>query len=273
MQLNFDQIYDLLNSFATQINTKTNEVFTNVVEENISSISEQSSDITNDLQNTTDKGNLNGGLNIQGFAQPHRWDLQYEDTNDGRADLMKQIYALQQNDTSVERQAKLHGIVSFMQSPAETAINTDGLNEVEAQANDIVQSKKNEISDIQDKIVNDYDNFVKSLQTTLVADETQTATLGTSLFTANKGVIDTVKSEPHPTESYLNLNKTVMDGFAKALNTHSAEELNMSLLTYNETKNYVNNTSAAVDEGLSLLAMNESNHKPVLLASTAGGGM
>lgn len=146
---------------------------------------------------------------------------------------------------------------------------------------DIVHERKQEISELQSKIINDYDAFIQSLQTTLVSDDSQTATLGAALFTANEDIVDTVKAEPNPTASYLELNKKVMDGFANALDKYGPEELNMSLLTYNETKNYVKNTREGVYAGLDILAINESmgesneakdmnptEHKP-LLAATA----
>lgn len=55
MQLNFDEIYDILAAFADQINGKTNEVFTNVVSENIGELSAEAGDISNTLQNTVDQ--------------------------------------------------------------------------------------------------------------------------------------------------------------------------------------------------------------------------
>ncbi len=278
--MNFDQVYDMLNAFAEQINGQTNSVFDTVVTENIGSLSSESDAVQNTMQNTVDQGNLNGGLNIQSFSWPHRWDLQYDTTNDGRTDLLKQIYALQQADTSIERQGKLHGILSFMNTPANVAINSDGIQAIHDEAISTVNEKKAEISTLQDKITNDYDEFVRSLQTTLVSDNTENTELATSLFTADKSVLKTVASEPHPTQSYFELNKKVMDGFANSLSNNSAADLNMSVLTYNETKNYVNNTRNAVNEGLSLLAANEptsteeaSTTERPLLAASAGAGM
>lgn len=248
MQFNFNAIYDLLDQFAQQINNNTNDVFESVVTENISSVSEASADMSNTMQNTVDQGNVNGSLNLQGYQRPKRRDLHYDDITDGRYDLLKQLYALQQADTSVERKAKLQNIMTFMNTSAETAINLDGLNAVHNQAQEIIYDKKQEITAIQQQIINEYENFLASLQTTLVSDETENTTFGTTLFTANDSVIETIKSEPNPTKSYLELNKTVMDGFANALNKYSAEELDMSLLTYNETKNYVMNTREAVHQ-------------------------
>ncbi len=198
------------------------------------------------------------------MSWPQRRDLQYDNTEEGMIELRKEIYALQKNDTSVERLAKLRNIADFMDTPSETAGNIDGLNELHTQTNMIVNDKKAEISDIQQKINDDYDSFVQSLQTILVSDDTQTATLSASLFTANEKIINTISSENAPEESYLEINKKVMDGFANALNTHSAEDLNMSLLTYNETKNYVNQTRSSINEGL--LAINSD--KPLLAATT-----
>lgn len=55
MQLNFDQVYDLIDGFAQKINENTNNVFDTVVTENIGTVSEGSNDIENTLQNTMDK--------------------------------------------------------------------------------------------------------------------------------------------------------------------------------------------------------------------------
>ena len=90
---------------------------------------------------------------------------------------MKQIYALQQEETSIERKARLDNIITFMNTPAETAVNIEGINAVRQQAHAIVNERKEEIADIQDKILNQYDEFIQSLQTSLVSDETSNATL------------------------------------------------------------------------------------------------
>ena len=55
MHLNFDEIYDLLDQFAQQINANTNEVFTNIVTENIAEVSSQAGEASNTLQNTVDQ--------------------------------------------------------------------------------------------------------------------------------------------------------------------------------------------------------------------------
>lgn len=137
--------------------------------------------------------------------------------------------------------------MSLINTPANTAINQDGIDAVHDQAQGIITDTKNTISTTQDQIDHDYDGFLSSIQTTLVSDNTETSSLGTPLFTANTKIIDTVKTQQNPSATYLELNKKVMDGFGNALQTHSAADLNMSLLTYNETKNYVNKTREAVD--------------------------
>ncbi len=140
-----------------------------------------------------------------------------------------------------------------MNTPANTAINQDGIDAVHDQANSMINDTKETISATQEKILNDYDNFVKSLQTTLVSDDTQSSSLGTALFTANKAITDVVKSEQNPDKTYLELNKKIMDGFSNALNNNSAADLNMSILTYNQTKKYITSTRDAVNEGLTTL--------------------
>lgn len=274
LQLNFNAVYDLLNQFAQNINKQTNQVFNQYVTENIATFSEKAGEVGNEAQGVVDQGNVNG-INIQGLNWPQRSDLQYDSTEEGMIELRKQIYALQEADDSVERSAKLHTITEFMSTPSDTQGNIEGLNELHNQADQIVDQKKAEISDIQKTIINDYDAFLQSLQTILVSDDTETATLGASLFTANEKVIDTIAAEKMPEESYLELNGKIMDGFANALEKHSAEDLNMSLLTYNETKNYVKETRSAINEGLLLAANVQSdteinNHAMHDMSSDAG---
>ena len=114
-----------------------------------------------------------------------------------------------------------------------------------------------------------------------MSNEGGNVSLSTNLLGANAKVLETIKNEKHPEQSYLELNKKVMQGFANSLATHSPEELNMSLLTYNETKSYINKTLGAVNETLGAIdeaasvsndtttSINNTSSAP-LLAANAG---
>lgn len=168
----------------------------------------------------------------------------------------------------MERQVQLDQVIAFLNTPSEVKMNIEGIEAIRQQAENIVDEKKKEIGEIQEKIINDYDLFIDSLQTTLVSDNTDNKTLSSAFFNANHQLIDTVKTEPHPTTSYLKLNKKVMEGFSHALATRSPEELNMSLLTYNETKQYVSRTLGAVNAGLEVI---DDKKEPILLAANSSG--
>ena len=167
-----------------------------------------------------------------------------------RNELKTELTALKHEDTSVARRSLIDNALALVNTPTRIEINTNGINEVRDQAQQRVHEEKQNLDSLQQRIENDYDNFVKELQTSLVSNESTNMSLSTNLLGADKKILDTMKNEAHPDQSYLELNKKVMDGFANSLATHTPEELNMSLLTYNETKNYIGKTLKAVNEGL-----------------------
>ncbi len=160
-------------------------------------------------------------------------------------------------------------MIALLSTPSNTAANIEGVDAVNHQAQSRIDRIKNDISSMQDKINHDYDSFVTSLQTTLVSSDTESSTLGSSLFTADKSIIKAIKDEPNPMKSYLELNKKVMTGFANALDTYGPTDLNMSLLTYNETRSYVEKTITTIDNGLEMVSNTEKDaeKKPLLAAA------
>lgn len=169
-----------------------------------------------------------------------------------RAELKQELTALKHEDTSVERRSLIDHALALVDLPTRIDVNTEGIEEVRSQAQQHVNEQKDKLDELQWSIEHEYDTFLDSLQTTLVSNDSSSISLSTNLLGADKRVIETMKNESHPEQSYLELNKKVMEGFANSLETHSPEDLNMSLLTYNETKNYIGKTLDAVNEGLGI---------------------
>lgn len=163
-------------------------------------------------------------------------------------DLLTELHGMLAAETSTTRKADIHRIISLLQTDENTAANYDGINAVKQQAQTLIETTKQDIQETQKALQNNYDEFIKALQTSLVSDDEQSAVLGTPLFTANEKVISSLIAQEQPEKTYLDLNKKIMDGFANALNTNSASDLNMTELTYRETKSYVENTQKAISE-------------------------
>lgn len=57
-----------------------------------------------------------------------------------------------------------------------------------------------------------YDQFLDSLNAnTLIADNTQVKTYGTSLFNGNESLVERLHEQPAPMETYLALNKPFIE--------------------------------------------------------------
>lgn len=208
---------------------------------------------------------------LQSFTSPRLWNTNYNNSVEARTDLLTQANALLQADTSLERKRTLRHVIALLSTPSNTAANIEGVDAVNHQAQSRINSLKTDISSVQDSIRSNYDAFVQAMQTTLVSDNSESSTLGSSLFTADASIVKAIKEEPNPMKSYLELNKKVMNGFANALDTYGPIDLNMSLLTYNETRNYVEKTRTTIDKGLEMITTQESltEQTPLLAAATS----
>lgn len=176
-----------------------------------------------------------------------------------RGELKAQLSALQKEENSLSTRRDINNTLALLELPTTIQVNTDGIDEVRSEAQKRISNEKDALDTLQQTIQNNYDNFLKSIKTTLVSNEGGNVSLSTNLLGANKKVLETLNTEKHPQQSYLELNKKVMQGFANSLATHSAEDLNMSLLTYNETKTYIHNTLGVVDEALGAINENAVN--------------
>ena len=151
---------------------------------------------------------------------------------------VKTILATIENKSSISPATKeLHNI----QHAAQTMIDQS------------IQANKQTEKDIME-----YDTFIQNLKeqkTVLVANTTNATTLTSPLLHIDNHSKTIIQNQEDPNKSYLSLNKTMVDGYLKAIQTDGPEKLNMTQSTYDKSKTYLETTKNKIDTAL--LAYND----------------
>lgn len=146
---------------------------------------------------------------------------------------------------------KIQTIIATVDNTSNVLPATKQIENVEKAAQGIINEKKKENSQLKKEIQN-YDNFIKKLKgnVVLVDSKTTKSTLSTAILTIDSHTKNILQSQEDPTKTYLTLNKQMVDGYLKAVDNNSAENLNMSKSTYNKSKQYLETTKEKIDTAL-----------------------
>lgn len=176
-----------------------------------------------------------------------------------------------QNDSTVDKviHEKAKTLISIIDTKSNIQPATTEIENIKNTAQSIIQETQKENQELQNKI-KDYDTFIRSLQAdkiVLVSQNTTTTQLKSPLLKIDTASKTILKNQEDPTKTYLALNKTMVDGYLKAINNDSAQKLNMTQSTYNKSKKYLETTKEKIDNQL-LAYENTTETSPRLAAST-----
>ncbi len=167
------------------------------------------------------------------------WSLQ-----DSKEKLIEQFSYILSNEEFELYHDDILSLHSFIDSDAQVSPNYTSLNAAHQGFKDMLSKTRGSINEMKNLITQDYDQFVKTYvqdHILLNADEQDVFVdqFDVQLFTWNQKVISTITQQIHPTESYINLHKPLIEGYQNALEENSAVDLQMTELVYDSSKRYI----------------------------------
>jgi hypothetical protein len=127
--------------------------------------------------------------------------------------------------------------------------------------------------------VKSYDTFIKKVEANTVklvsANNLQTS-ISAPLITMNESTKQMIASQESPTKTYIALNKTLVNGYVKAMENSSATDLNMTNDVYKKSKTYLTTLQERIAFAETAQSPGQSATTPqaekTLLASSCIGG-
>ncbi len=259
--MNFDILYKVLDDLTKKINKKTNTImsFANTKIDQASQAAWQASQF---LQEWADKGNIN----IQGSAGKDgiQWYVEPEmvDPDILRKDLHQEIAALKNSEYGEQYAHHVAAVENTLGTDTKVKVNTASVHKATQVLQWMLQETSQELENHKDAI-NSYDTFLDQVNSDLlISDDRIQWDIPATLFTANPKTIETIKNAENPMVSYLHLQKKIAKWFSQALDTHSPEELNMGIFTYNKLKKVFSDTEDKINTIQWYVANNDSIQAP-----------
>ena len=250
LKYNFDWFYSFLNNNVQPINELSNMV-EGVTQKSIDTVQEEinNNEITdkfNDIENFQIE-------DLNSYVPEETWEM----LNYAAAltDIKKWL-AVFKNKADKKNDAQTTQKLKTIESDIAMESNiSPAYKEMEnawLQAQGVIEKKQKETQKLAEQIQNDYDGFIKSLENknTLVKSKDFSTTISSPLFNVDNKTVNFLQKQENPNETYIKLNKTVLDGYMKALDSQAPAELNMTETTYNKSKQYLqslNNKIAMID--------------------------
>lgn len=266
LKFNFDGVYDIFDNISQNINN----IMTQSIETPINKAIEQVTDQINNNIITTWINNgidsINQDIDIEGYQQNETQMIGYQEAYQ----QLRQGLRAFQNDSNVDKvmHEKAKKLVSMIDTKSNIQPATAEIQQIQDTAQQMIQQSQEDNKSIQTKI-KEYDKFIRSLPTekiVLVNQQQSSTQLNTPLFKIDSASKTILKNQEDPVKTYLTLNKTMVDGYLRAIHNDGAQKLNMTTSTYNKSKKYLETTKEKIDT--TLLAYEESEQTPLLAAST-----
>lgn len=255
LKFNFDGVYDVFNTIAQSANSIVSQKIEAPIQEGVDRTTEKANNNrlttgANAIENFDQNINPNINLNVNGYLPKEEtsmldYQVAYNKLKQGL--LQFSNFTLSDKVTN----DKIQTIIATVDNTSNVLPATKQIENVEKAAQGIINEKKKENSQLKKEIQN-YDNFIKKLKgnVVLVDSKTTKSTLSTAILTIDSHTKNILQSQEDPTKTYLTLNKQMVDGYLKAVDNNSAENLNMSKSTYNKSKQYLETTKEKIDTAL-----------------------
>ncbi len=258
LQFNFDQVFGIFDSIATEINKATKSYITQPMQEGIEKASQSIQNSTSGIQNIQNGVNVNVDLN----SYVPSAGKEVASTNEVDANIVKNdisnalayLAALAPDDTSIS-----HSIQETQNTIAYDTQVTPMIEQIESigkEANKVIQDKQTEIQKLQSTIQNNYPKFlddIKKQNIKLVADNVAERSRSTPLLSLDSNTKKLLATQEHPAITILDQNKQMADRYEQALASNHPSTLNMNAGDYSKTKSYIDEVQKTADSALDVL--------------------
>jgi len=260
LKYNFEGVYSILDGLAQA----SNQVISTHIEAPMQSISTFLSSGADALNEQLQKGENNINININRLTPMDAPGMEY-------ADAYRQLQQELETFTSYAAQDKkilsqIEGIKWIIQADNNIQAANQDIWAAKEIADNIVETRQREIRQIA-KEIQDYDLFIQDVQKQkiqLVNKHKDISTsIATPLFKTNEHTKQLLAQQESPQQTYLSLNKQLVEWYQQALSYGSPESLNMTPDTYNKSTAYLDTLTEKIHHA-------QGEAKPLLASSCVG---
>ncbi|HRX63772.1 MAG TPA: hypothetical protein P5060_01570 [Candidatus Absconditabacterales bacterium] len=171
------------------------------------------------------------------------------------------------NDESFKKE--INEYISNVKSDTKILALDKNLENIGTKYENIITETKDKNKKIAKTVLDDYDKFVgdvKDNKISLVSNKQENIKLSTKLFDADGISVRKLKQQENVNKLYMEYYKNSINGYTKAIENNSAQDLNMSEYEYNKNKKYLYDIKSKTDlsynliEKGSLLAQNNNGN-------------
>ncbi len=162
---------------------------------------------------------------------------------------------------------EIDGYIKLSNINNKIAPATNNINNVIKDYTKIVDEYREQNKLITKTIWDDYDKFLYAVaqnDITLVWNDELNLSLSSSLFDIDKDSLNIIKQQEDINKVYLDYNRKNIDGYINALNSNSAEWLNMWEKEYNDSKKYMYELKEKTTLAYNILEEENINSKKIL---------
>jgi len=254
LKFDFRQLYDLAQDVADDRNGLVNKWVQKAKSETLNYFKPLTDDL-NDLQSgigwgldsdiDIDLSNPKSATILDEYLVEARWEQRPRilvgwPVEQVRAFLLDNVkYVLSRQDLS-----RLHpqaiALIQDLQVDPQVRPNIAGVKQAWTDAQQMIEPYVDQLTTAKQLVKSDWNGFLDSLENKrLLGAELPTQRFVASLFDADSVFVDQLRHEPHPMESYFAMNEVFVDWFSASLARHSADELAMHQVQYEELWRYL----------------------------------
>lgn len=237
IRMYFDGIYGLVDGIAHTINQWTQKILRDSdqlpwVQEVVNTVKKWYNTIDNTLEkyDTTD-------ININ--INPFGYESDYHIINHKIATDLASFVIKDTQPHHEERKYIAAQIKNSYTLPTSTTVNYDGIDSLKNDVSTIFQKELDHNAKTQEHVLQDYDSWLKEIvDTQYVSNDSLDISLKTSFLNLDNKTLSYLKSTDLVSE-YLTTQKTVVDGYSKALQHSDNLILGMNKSDYDQSRDYM----------------------------------
>ena len=234
LQYNFDAFYSLLKSIVDPINQATYSLLQEA-ENWVQYLDAQSSEATLNLNRAT---NQNIMLNV-------------EVSKTNTPDKMKeQLYELRDTLLKDQDKQKVDQVIAYASTNTKVEKNEKGISKIEEDLNKLLKEEKENVIELADLAKNNYDWFLNSIKDRK-EDSPYQLTYATNLLNKN-AIAEEVIANSNAMEMFIETEDKKVEWYYSALKNHTAEELNMTEETYENSIRYMASIKDKINQWYSI---------------------
>lgn len=186
-------------------------------------------------------------------------DAESVEPNTLRENLQNEITAFKQSEFAITYQKEIDAIQSILDADTTVTPDYDSIQEASNTLQELFASVRSDLQERKQDLEN-YDLFLDKINTAnLINNRSIEGTISTSLYKINEETSSIMENAEHPTKSYLDLEEKLTDWYLNALETRSANDLQIQPWTHNQLTQFFKNTKQDIQTLRKILKTEEKD--------------